>query len=72
MSLHLIIIGQSQISDLAFTDGTTYYVYTRAQDNATNYESGGFRLKGKFVYDISKPTVSITYPITDGYVSQSW
>ncbi len=56
----------------AWEDGKTYYIYTRAQDNATNYEFGGFSvLKGWFIYDISRPTATITYPVTNGYVSQS-
>ncbi|MCK5584360.1 MAG: hypothetical protein KAI33_11235, partial [Elusimicrobiales bacterium] len=49
-------------------DGEIFNIHTNAQDNATNVE--GYNLRSSFVYDISKPTASITYPYDSSYINQ--
>ncbi|KAF0127252.1 MAG: hypothetical protein FD189_320, partial [Elusimicrobia bacterium] len=61
---------------LTWTDGHRYRIVSRARDLATNQEGNGAGNAGtirdaEFVYDISRPTGTITYPINDGYISQS-
>jgi len=59
------------LNSSAFSDGEIYDIYTRAQDEAGNYETGGFVHKVSFVYDVSNPTSSISYPYDSGYISQT-
>ncbi|MHB0996960.1 MAG: RHS repeat domain-containing protein, partial [Elusimicrobiales bacterium] len=57
------------IPDGAYADGEKYDVYTKAGDLATNPEA--FNLRSTFVYDLTKPTGTITYPYNNGYISQT-
>ena len=44
----------------SLTTGTTYALYTQAQDNANNYESNYDTIT--FLWDVSRPTASIFFP----------
>ncbi|MBI4656406.1 MAG: hypothetical protein HY746_06650, partial [Elusimicrobia bacterium] len=59
------------IGDDAFlnNDGEIFQIQTKARDGATNDE--GYGLKTSFVYDLTKPTGTITYPYNNGYISQT-
>ncbi|MDT8286528.1 MAG: hypothetical protein RQ748_05405, partial [Elusimicrobiales bacterium] len=57
-------------------DGHAYRFVSRAKDNANNEEGAGGGNNGTvrdadFVYDISRPTGTITYPLNNGYISQT-
>nr|MDA3823126.1 hypothetical protein [Bacteroidales bacterium] len=52
-----------------YIDSEEYKIYTWARDWASNEET--MELKATFVYDITKPTSSITYPYDNGYISQT-
>ncbi|HBE87556.1 MAG TPA: hypothetical protein DDW67_00235, partial [Elusimicrobia bacterium] len=57
-------------------DGHAYRFVSRARDAATNEEGAGAGNYGSvrdadFVYDISRPTGTVTYPANKGYISQT-
>ncbi|MEW5906446.1 MAG: hypothetical protein AB1734_06660, partial [Elusimicrobiota bacterium] len=52
-----------------YVDGERYDVSVMARDAAGNQEA--FNLRSTFVYDISRPTGAITYPVNDGFIAQT-
>ncbi|MCK5357490.1 MAG: hypothetical protein KAJ48_03755, partial [Elusimicrobiales bacterium] len=55
--------------EAAYIDGEEYTIETNAVDVATNEE--GYGLKSTFVYDITPPTATISYPYDGAYISQT-
>jgi len=55
------------VDDDMWEPNVVYYLYTECRDWAGNYEH--VRTTQTFVYEIKHPTATVTYPVTDGYVS---